>query len=256
MSFRSGVQTFRGFRVPRFNIIGRRRMWFAVSGTVVAISIVALIYPGLTFSIDFQGGAALQMPNRTGASVEEVRSAMGKFGRGDAEVQVVAGGNLAIRTQSLTELGDKRGALLQAVAKQMGVQPDEINVEDVGPSWGSQISAKMVQALAIFLVLVSLYITFRFEWKMAAGAIVALVHDLVITAGVYALFRLEVTPETVIAILTILGFSLYDTVVIYDKVRENVEQPALVARQGYMAVVNMSLNQTIMRSVNTSLVVL
>ncbi len=131
-----------------------------------------------------------------------------------------------------------------------------MNVETIGPTWGQEISKKAIRGLIVVLVAITLYIAFRFEWTMAAGAMIALVHDVTITAGVYALTGREVTPETVIAILTILGFSLYDTVVIYDKIKENTESPALLARMGYTKVVDLSLNQTVMRSVNTSLVVL
>ena len=153
--------------------------------------------------------------------------------------------------------GTLKGDQLRAeLARAGGISPNEINEQDVGPTFGSTISRKMLIGLIVFLVLVTLYITARFEWKMAIGALVALAHDLIITAGVYALVGREVTPETVIAILTILGYSLYDTVVIFDKVKENTESLASVARDTYSGVVNMSLNQTLMRSVNTSLVVL
>src|SRR5439155_9148645 len=142
------------------------------------------------------------------------------------------------------------------LAHQAQVAPADISREDVGPTWGGEISRKAVTGLIIFLIAVTLFISLRFEWKMALGGQAALLHDLIITAGIYALVGREVTPATVIAVLTILGYSLYDTVVIYDKVRENTESPALVAREGYSNVVNLSLNQTLMRSVNTSLVVL
>jgi preprotein translocase subunit SecF len=146
--------------------------------------------------------------------------------------------------------------LRQALATAAGISVDQINEQDVGPTWGKTISRKMIIGLVVFLILVTLYISIRFEPKMAVGALVALTHDLIITAGVYALVGREVTPETVIAILTILGYSLYDTVVIFDKVKENAESAALVAKETYSGVVNISLNQTFMRSVNTSLVVL
>jgi preprotein translocase subunit SecF len=146
--------------------------------------------------------------------------------------------------------------LRQALARVAGISVNDINEQDVGPTWGSTISRKMITALVVFLLIVTLYITLRFEVKMAAGALIALGHDIIITAGVYALVGREVTPETVIAILTILGYSLYDTVVIYDRVKENTESTAAVARDTYSGVVNSSLNQTLMRSVNTSLVVL
>jgi preprotein translocase subunit SecF len=154
-------------------------------------------------------------------------------------------------------IGVLKGDQLRAeLARVGGISPNEINEQDVGPTFGGTISRKMLIGLIVFLVLVTLYISVRFEPKMAAGALVALTHDLIITAGVYALVGREVTPETVIAILTILGYSLYDTVVIFDKVKENTESAALVAKETYSGVVNMSLNQTFMRSVNTSLVVL
>jgi preprotein translocase subunit SecF len=168
----------------------------------------------------------------------------------------VAGGEqVSIRTDSLTEVTD-REALLRDLAADAKIAPEDINVEDIGPTWGQQISRKAIRGLLFVLFFIAIYIAWRFEWTMAVGAMVALVHDVVITAGLYALVGREVTPETVIAILTILGFSLYDTVVIYDKIKENTESAALTARLGYVGVVDMSLNQTVMRSVNTSLVVL
>src|SRR5207249_5275573 len=152
--------------------------------------------------------------------------------------------------------GDERARLLNQLTAQAGTTTSEIVINDVGATWGAQISKKAVQGLIVFLILVTIYIPLRFEWKMAVSALIALAHDLIITAGIYALVGREVTPETVIAILTILGYSLYDTVVIFDKVKENTESVALVAKETYSGVVNMSLNQTLMRSVNTSLVVL
>jgi preprotein translocase subunit SecF len=146
--------------------------------------------------------------------------------------------------------------LREALAGTAGISPNQIDQLDVGPTFGRTIARKMLTGLLVFLALVTLYISFRFEWKMAIGALVALAHDLIITAGIYALVGREVTPETVIAILTILGYSLYDTVVIFDKVKENTESIASVSRDTYSGVVNASLNQTLMRSVNTSLVVL
>jgi preprotein translocase subunit SecF len=142
------------------------------------------------------------------------------------------------------------------LADQAGLSPQEVNVEDIGPTWGQQISRKALRGLVLVLFFIAVYIAWRFQWSMAIGAMVALVHDVVITAGLYALVGREVTPETVIAILTILGFSLYDTVVIYDKIQENTESAALTARLGYTGVVDLSLNRDGMRSVNTSLVVL
>jgi preprotein translocase subunit SecF len=256
VNVREAVSTFRGHRVPHLRIIEHRKWWFALSGTLIVLSLVGLFARHLNLSIDFEGGAQLKYPNTAALTAEQVSSTMSKFGRGDAEVQVIGGTEISVRTRSLTSLGEKRGQLIDELAKQARVAPDAVNVTDVGPTWGAQISRKMLEGLIIFLVLVTVYIAFRFEWKMAIGAQAALLHDLIITAGIYALVGREVTPATVIAILTILGYSLYDTVVIFDKVKENTESLAMVARDTYSGVVNTSLNQTLMRSVNTSLVVL
>jgi preprotein translocase subunit SecF len=247
------METFRGHRVPSFPIVERARIWFALSGALVVLSIVGLVVRGLNFSIEFEGGALLRYPNPAGATVEGVRATLDRFGVRQAEVQVVNGDELSVRTGSLTQLPeDRRTALLDALARQAGIAADDISRQDVGPTWGGEISRKALQGLVIFLVAVTLFIAARFEWKMALGAQAALAHDLLITAGIYALVGREVTPATVIAILTILGYSLYDTVVIFDKVRENTASLAAVARDGYAATVNRSLNEVLMRSVNTT----
>jgi preprotein translocase subunit SecF len=161
---------------------------------------------------------------------------------------------MTARLETITS--EERTELVDALAEETGSAIDDVSEESIGPRFGQQISEKALLGLIIFLVLVSIYIAFRFEWKMAIGALAALFHDLIITGGVYALVGREVTPETVIAILTILGYSLYDTVVIFDKVQENAASVALVSRETYTGMVNISLNQVFMRSINTSLVVL
>jgi preprotein translocase subunit SecF len=251
--FRRGMRLFRGQEEFHLDIVGRRRWWFAISGALIVISIVGLFTPGLNLGIDFTGGALLKYPNRSGASTEAIKSELARLRQGDAVVQVVEGDLVSVRAGSL---GADRADVLEALADQAGIETGDISVTDIGPKWGQQISAKALQGLLIFLVLVSIYIAFRFECKMALAALVALFHDLVITAGIYALTGFEVTPETVIAILTILGYSLYDTVVIFDKVQENTESLSLVARETYAGAVNLSLNQVLMRSLNTSVVVL
>jgi preprotein translocase subunit SecF len=254
MTFREFLDVYRGYRIPRFKLIEHRNWWFTFSGVLIVLSIGAMVLSGFNFSIDFEGGAQLSYPLHTAVTVQDIESTMSTYGL-TGEVQVVSGNSVAIRTESLTGLKDS-AKLLDDLATQAGVASEDINVQDIGPSWGAEISKKAVRGLVIVLIAIGLYIAFRFEWAMALGAMIALVHDVTITAGVYALTGRVVTPETVIAILTILGFSLYDTVVIYDKVKENTESAALLARMGYTKVVDLSLNQTVMRSVNTSLVVL
>jgi preprotein translocase subunit SecF len=259
VSAREAIAVFRGHREPHLHIIEHRRWWFALSGTVIVLSLVGLFVRGLNLSIDFEGGSQITYEDRSSVTADQVRELLASppYHLGDSEVQLVGGNVLSVRTRSLTELSDTlRTQLIDDLAKQAGVTPDDINRTDVGPTWGGEISRKALQGLIVVLLAITLYISFRFEWKMAIGAQVAMVHDVIITAGIYALVGREVTPATVIAILTILGFSLYDTVVIYDKIQENTESPALVGKETYAGVVNHSLNQVFMRSVNTSLVVL
>ncbi|MGH2677506.1 MAG: protein translocase subunit SecF [Actinomycetota bacterium] len=253
MNLRRGIALFRGQREFHMDIVGKRRIWFAISGTVIVISLLALAFRGLNLGIDFEGGALLNYANESGASVEEIRGSLADHGHPEAIVQLTGEGQVSVRTESL---GADRTELLGALAEGSGIEPSDVSIQDIGPKWGQQISAKAIQGLVIFLIAVSIYISFRFEWKMAVSALVAMVHDIIVTAGVYALIGLEVTPETVIALLTILGYSLYDTVVIFDKIKENTESLALVARETYAGTVNLSLNQVFMRSVNTTVVAL
>lgn len=258
MSVRRAFDTFRGYRHPEFNIIQRRRRWFVLSGSAILVSIIALVFLGLNYSIDFTGGTLIEYRVSNDVTVEQVRDLLGQdpYARESAEVQIVGGDQVSIRTSALTDLtAGERTQLFEALAEQAGISPDDISVQVVGPTWGEQISRQAVIGLVVVLLAITLYITLRFEWKMAVGAMVAMVHDVLITAGVYALTGREVSPPTVIAILTILGFSLYDTVVIFDKVKENTESTALLGKDTYEGVANYSMNQVLMRSVNTSLVV-
>ena len=254
MNLRRAVDVFRGEHELHVNIVGRRRVWFLLSGAVALISIVALLGPGLNLSIDFRGGTVLEAPNEANASVEEVQEAFEAAGYGDAVVQeraTLAGEEfMSVRLEAL---GEDRADVRATLGNVTG---GEVSEETVGPEWGQQISAKALQALIIFLVAVTIYLSFRFEWKMAVAGIVAVFHDVIITAGVYSLAGQEVTPETVIAVLTILGYSLYDTVVIFDRIKENAAQPALVQRLTYGGMVNTSMNQVLMRSFNTTLTTL
>ena len=259
MNLERAVAAFRGHTVPHFRIIQQRRRWAIASGIVVLLSLVGLGVRQINLSIDFTGGPQLIYDNPAGATVDEIRTTLAAepYLREGAEIQAVGSDRVSVRTTSLTDLTpDERTALITDLAEQAGVEPEAISQQVVGPTWGAQISRQALLGLIVVLLAITLYITLRFEWKMAIGAMVALVHDVVITAGIYALSGREVAPATVIAILTILGFSLYDTVVIYDKVKENADNPAMLGRATYEEVANTSMNQVFMRSVNTSLVVL
>jgi preprotein translocase subunit SecF len=257
MNLRHAIATYRGHTIPHFQIIEHRNRWFIFSGVLIVLSLIGLIFVGLNYSIDFTGGTQISFPVKTDVTVSDIQSSMDKLGLTGAEVQFLSGpegDEYSVRTESLDP--NQHTEVRNQLAKDAGVDVSEINIESIGPTWGAQISRKALIGLIVVLLAITAYIALRFEFKMAVGAMIALVHDVVITAGIYALVNREVTPETVIAILTILGYSLYDTVVIYDKVKENTESPVLVSKYGYAGVVNLSLNQVLMRSVNTSLVVL
>jgi preprotein translocase subunit SecF len=251
------IETYRGHTIPHVRWVERRNLWFTISGGLIALSLAGLLFGNLNFSIDFEGGAQITYPFARPVNAEQVSATLADHGIDDAEVQIVNDEAVSIRTPSLTGEGPGSAAAVRRdLAEQAGVDEVDVSIEDVGPTWGGEISRKAAFGLVIVLAAITLYITVRFELKMAIGAIVALVHDVTITVGVYALTGREVTPETVIAVLTILGFSLYDTVVIFDKIKENLETQSLVSRLGSDDTIDLSLNQVLMRSVNTSLVVL
>jgi preprotein translocase subunit SecF len=239
------------------DFVGRRKLWFTISLIAVAISLVSLATRGLELGIDFKGGAVWEVPSG-GASVADARNALDKFGLGnDATIQEVssdAGPRLRIETDSVSE--KTADQVTRSLAKMAGTSPSSVDRDEVGPSWGKEISKKAVRALIVFLILVTIYIAFRFEMKMAIPTLVALVHDVIITVGVYSITRLEVTPATVIAVLTILGYSIYDGIVVFDKVDENTRLVSSTGGLSYGGMVNVSLNQTLMRSLNTTMTAL
>jgi preprotein translocase subunit SecF len=233
-----------------FDIIGRRRLWFTISAALVVISLVSLIVPGLNFGIDFKGGAVFRVEPTRPVTEAQVRDAVGSA----AEiVQITETQPIQVNVQTeelpAAEVTRIRGELAQVA----GVQLNGVSTETIGSKWGGTVSRKAVIALLAFLVAVTIYVSLRMEFKMAVAALVALLHDLIITAGIFALSRFEVTPATVIALLTILGYSLYDTVVVFDKVRENTGSLSAMSRTTYSQATNLAVNQTMMRSLNTSL---
>jgi preprotein translocase subunit SecF len=239
-----------------FNVVGNRRRWYAVSGALILISLLALGIRGLNFGIEFSGGTVLNIPSPT-CTVEEARSAFVGTGvsTGDPIVtttQGSLGSSVNVQSEFLDSQG--RATASEALAKACGVEVSAISTQAVGPSWGQQITQKALIGLAVFLALVVLYLSVWFEWRMAIAALVALAHDIIITIGVYALVGFEVTPATVIGVLTILGYSLYDTVVVFDKVKENTRAITGSTRMTYEAAANLAVNQTLVRSINTSIV--
>lgn len=235
------------------DFVGRRRTWYVMSGIIVLVAIGALFVRGLNFGIEFRGGADFTVPNAT-CTVEQARDAAGSVTGGDAIVTATASGSVRVQTQTLTPAQTKTVTI--ALGDACGVPASDIKSQVVGPVWGEEISKKAVQGLVVFLVLVTVFLSIYFEWRMAAAALVALAHDLVITIGIYALTGLEVTPATVIGLLTILGYSLYDTVVVFDKVKENTRGITGQSVLTYAEAANLAVNQTLVRSINTSIVAL
>lgn len=232
-----------------FDFVGNRRRWFTISGIILLVSILSLVFRGVNLSVDFQGGTLVEAENPAGATVTQVREAVTALGIPNARVQTTSGGD-GVRVQTAQLGPEQEDRLAETIAFLAGVEPAEVSRQTVGPTFGDQITQAAVRALVVFLIVVALYITWRLEFKMAMAGLVALGHDLLFTAGIYSLVGFEVSPATVIAILTILGYSLYDTVVVFDKVQENVRERG--DRHTFSGIVNMSMNQVFMRSVNTS----
>jgi preprotein translocase subunit SecF len=233
-----------------FDFVGRRRLWFSISAVVLLISAVSLFVPGLNFGIDFKGGAIFRVQPERPVTEAQVRDAVGPAAEvvqvtEDEPVQV------SVQTEALPQ--EEVARIRADLAEVAGVQANAVSTDSIGSKWGSTVSRKAVIALLVFLVVVTVYVSLRMEFKMAVAALVALLHDLLITAGIFALARFEVTPATVIALLTILGYSLYDTVVVFDKVRENTGALTAMSRTTYSDATNLAVNQTMMRSLNTSL---
>lgn len=232
-----------------FDFIRDRRRYFILSAVLIIISILSLLVRGLDGSVDFTGGTIIEAPNRSGADDGDYLDALAGFGLGTVRVQFTGSDRVRVQTDSVSST--EQDEIVTAVAEVAGVAFDETNVDAVGPTFGSEITRRAVTALIWFLVVVAAFITIRFEWKMAGSALAALFHDLIITAGIYSVVGFQVTPATVIAVLTILGYSLYDTVVVFDKIKENVRD--LAGRYTFTEIANLSMNQVLMRSINTSL---
>jgi preprotein translocase subunit SecF len=233
------------------DIVGRAKLWYAISLVVVGIAIFGVFGKGFNLGIEFRGGAEFQV-SVTGDSVAKGRQIVQEAGIENPIVTQLGTGTLRIQTLALTD--DETNTIINALATGFGVAASEVQVRIVGPSWGADITRTALNALLVFLALVSIFLALTYELRMAAGALVALLHDVLITVGLYALIGFEVTPATAIGFLTILGYSLYDTVVVFDKVKENTKNIERQSRFTYTAAANLAVNQSLIRSVNTSIV--
>lgn len=264
------------------DFIGKRKIWFTLSGVILLGSLLALplwpapsscspplpsFFAGLNCGIEFKGGISIQAPIAEDSEladldelevIADVRDALEPLGADDAQIQVATENdqrNVIVQTTAVGETETQEEVATQ-VREITGAEISESPTQRIGRKWGGEITSKAVQALVIFLLVIIAFMSWRFEWKMAVGAFVALFHDLVITSGVYAISGFEVTPSTVIAILTILGYSLYDNVVVFDKVEENAALYATTGKMTYEESANLALNQVFMRSLNTSVTTL
>jgi preprotein translocase subunit SecF len=237
-----------------FDFWGRRWWGFALSLTLIVISIVSLSIQGLNLGLDFTGGVAWDVP-AADLSVDDVRGILGDNGLDGSEATIQERSSEIgdiIKVQVDDQPAEVRTRLQEAFADAAGVSPNDVSVASVSSRWGWEITKKAIWALAIFLALIALFISIRFEWRMALSAILAMIHDVIIAVGIYSVLGFAVTPATVIAFLTILGYSLYDTIVVFDKMRENERR---FAASGLTAadLVNVSVNQVLLRSLNTSI---
>ncbi|MGA2293677.1 MAG: protein translocase subunit SecF [Acidimicrobiales bacterium] len=240
------------------DFVGRKRMWFTISIVIIVVGLGSLGVRGFNLGIDFKGGNSWEMVNVPNTSISAVTSAVTKAGLSQPSVEKLGSDTYQV-TADLNSYSQSQQTVITnrvaaAMANVAGISPNQVSSSSVGPTWGGEITHRALEALIVFFIAVVGYISVRFEPKMAAAAFIAMVHDLLVTIGVYSLFGLQITPDTVIAILTILGYSLYDTVVVFDRVRDNTGGVLKSGDMNYSEMVNLSMNQTLARSINTSLV--
>ncbi len=242
-----------------YDFIGRARLWFAISAAIIVVGLLGLLFQGgLNLGIDFTGGSQWEVP-ANGVTVSQVETAVSDEGFTEVEVQEV-GDDLRVQTPPLegsdAEKRAQSSSVVDTLVDLTGAERNDVAINDVGPSWGQEISEKALRALVFFLIAILIYITIRFEFRMALATIGALLHDILVVIGVYAVLQLPVTPATVVAFLTIMGFSIYDGIVVFDRVDENTRLLTSGAKMTYSEMVDMSLNQVLMRSLNTQITAL
>ncbi|MFE9391427.1 protein translocase subunit SecF [Streptomyces sp. NPDC006784] len=246
-----GARLYRG--EVGYDFVGHRKLWYGLSILITITAIVGLVVRGLNMGIEFEGGAVFTTP-KTSASVQQTTEAAERVSGHTAIVQELGDGGKRVQVATVdTKTSTK---VKEELAEELKVDPEKIDAQLVGPSWGEQIANKAWQGLGIFMILVVIYLAIAFEWRMALAALIALIHDITITVGVYSLVGFEVTPGTVIGLLTILGYSLYDTVVVFDGLRESSKNVTKQTKYTYSEIANRSINGTLVRSINTTVVAL
>jgi preprotein translocase subunit SecF len=241
-----------------YDFIARRRRWYLISGILIVVSLAALLGRGLSWGIEFSGGADFKANTQVNSqTVNKMRTALDNSGvpnLHEAIINTIGNNQVRVQTRTLDPVNEVP-KVRAAIAKDVGINSDQVAYSLIGASWGGQITQRAVIALVVFLVLVTLVIWVYFRnGKMSAAALVALLHDLVLTVGIYALVGFTVTPATLIGVLTILGYSLYDTVVVFDKVRENVRDLKSSTVRTYSEAANLAVNQVLVRSINTTVI--
>ena len=234
-------------RKPYIDFMGNRNVFFIISALILAVAVGALIFKPLNLGIEFKGGTIITLNNTQGATIAQVRVAAAAAGVPDAEVQATDRGFRVRSTEVKSVTAEQQASVLAASLK---VASTDLQVSTIGPEWGTDITNKAMLALVVSLIAILVYISIRFEYKMAVTGVIALVHDALITLGIYALLGRPVTPNTVAALLTILGYSLYDTIVVFHRIRENTQS---LSKTTFMQMANDSLNQVLARWVNTGL---
>jgi SecD/SecF fusion protein len=235
----------------QIDFLGNKKWLFAISAILIVVSIASLAIRGLEFGIEFQGGTVMTFVGTNSVSTDEMRGALEAAGvpsAGTASIQPTDDGGFIVRTAE----GDADAAnnAFGLVVSELGLPEQDVNVTTIGPGWGKNITEKALYALAASILAILAYISIRFEYKMSVTAVIALVHDVIITLGIFSLFGREFTPNTMAALLTILGYSLYDTIVVFHRIRENGQR---VVKQTFQQMANDSINQVLVRSINTSL---
>ncbi|GGO23239.1 protein translocase subunit SecF [Micromonospora parathelypteridis] len=244
------------------DVVGRRKVWFGVAGILILIALLSFGLRGFSLGIEFAGGNSFQVPASVGSLDDAEREVNSALAAQNTGIEVVTaqkvggtgGDTYELRTPQLD--AGQTNAVKGQIAEDLGINADQISSNQVSEAWGSQVTERAVLGLVIFIALVMVYLILRFEWRMAVAAVASLFTNLILTAGIYSLVGFEVTPSTIIGFLTILGFALYDVVVVFDKVQENTRGITANNNQTYGEAANLAVNQSLMRSLNTSVVAL